>query len=51
MNKEEIINECEGLINDGASIDEIFEYIEDNYDIDPSEIINEIYKREVIGDN
>ena len=47
MNKKEIIEECIDLLDDGASMDEIFEYIEDNTDLDPSEIINEIYKKQI----
>ena len=49
MNKKEIIEECIDLLDDGISMDEIFEYIEDNTDLDPSEIINEIYKKQIGG--
>ena len=49
MNLDEIIDECTGLINDEVSMDEIFEYIKDTTDLDPSMVINEIYKREIIG--
>lgn len=49
MNLDETIDECIGLINDGVNMDEIFEYIEDTTDLDPSMVINEIYKREIIG--
>lgn len=39
MTKEELISELEILIENGADIIEVFEYIEDNSDFDPAEII------------
>jgi hypothetical protein len=47
MNKKEIIKECQEMIDNGADMVEIFEWVEDNTDLDPAEIVNEIYKREV----
>lgn len=47
MNKKEIIKEYLEMIDNGADMVEIFEWVEDNTDLDPTEIINEIYKREV----
>lgn len=39
MTKEELIEELEILIENGADIIEVFEYIYDNSDFDPAEII------------
>ena len=39
MTKEELVSELEILIENGADIIEVFEYIEDNSDFDPAEII------------
>ena len=39
MTKEELIEELEILIENGADLIEVFEYIEDNSDFDPAEII------------
>lgn len=39
MIKGELIEELEILIENGADIVEVFEYIEDNSDFDPAEII------------
>ena len=39
MTKEELIEELEILIENNADIVEVFEYIEDNSDFDPAEII------------
>ena len=47
MNKKELINECMALIDDGVSMDEIFEYISDTTEFNPKEIIDEIYKKQV----
>lgn len=43
MNKKEIIEECEVLIDNGADMVEVFEWIEDNTDLDPTEIIHELF--------
>ena len=47
MTKKEIINECLEMIDNGADMVEIFEWVEDNTDLDPALIIDEIYKKEV----
>lgn len=49
MTKKEIINECIEMIDNGADMVEIFEWVEDNTDLDSSEIISEIYKKEVFN--
>lgn len=49
MNKKECIKECIDLLDDGVSMDEIFEYIKENTDLNPSEIISEIYKKQIGG--
>lgn len=49
MNKKQVIRECEEMIDNGAEMLEIFEWIEDNTDLDPAEIVNEIYKKEVFN--
>lgn len=46
MTKKEIIKECLQMIDNGVDIVEIFEWVEDNTDLDPSEIISEIYKKQ-----
>ena len=48
MNKKEIIKECQEMIDNGADMVEIFEWVEDNTDLDPAKTIDEIYKREVL---
>lgn len=47
MNKKEVLKECKELMDNGCDMVEIFEWIEDNTDFDPAEIIDEIYKKEV----
>lgn len=49
MNKKQVIRECEEMIDNGAEMLEIFEWIEDNTDLDPAEIVNEIYKKEIFN--
>lgn len=39
---QDIIDEVEQLMENGAGIIEIFEYIQDNTDIDPALIIQEL---------
>lgn len=39
---EELINEVEQLMENGAGIIEIFEYIQDNTDVDPALIIEKL---------
>ena len=45
--KKEVMNECLEMIDNGADMIEIFEWVEDNTDLDPQEIVSEIYKKEV----
>jgi len=42
MTKQELIKDIEELIENNAGIIEIFEYIYENSDFDPAEIIEEI---------
>lgn len=48
MTKKELIQECIQLIEEGCDIVEVFEYIEDNSDLDPTEIIDIIYRKQVL---
>lgn len=47
--KKEIIKECIEMMDNGADIIEIYEWVEDNTDLDPSKIIDEIYKKQIGG--
>lgn len=47
MTKKEVLKECNEMLENGADMIEIFEWIEDNTDLDPAEIVNEIYKNQV----
>lgn len=42
MNKQELIADIEELVENNAGIIEIFEYIYENSDFDPTEIIEEM---------
>ena len=46
MNKKEIIKECIEMMDNGADVTEICEWVEENTDIAPAEIVSEIYKKE-----
>lgn len=46
MTKKEIVKECINLIDNGVGMVEIFEYIEENTDLDPAEIIDTIYRKQ-----
>ena len=46
MTKKEIIKECIEMMDNGADIIEIYEWVEDNTDVDPAEIISEVYKKQ-----
>lgn len=48
MNKKECIKECIEMIENGVDMVEIFEWVEDNTDLDPAEIIDKIYRKEVL---
>ena len=39
----ELLDELNELIDNGADMVEVFEYIEDNTDLDPTAIINELF--------
>lgn len=39
----ELLEELNELIDNGADMVEVFEYIEDNTDLDPTMIINELF--------
>lgn len=43
MTKKECIEECQELIDSGADMIEVFEFIEDNTDLDPTLIIHELF--------
>ncbi len=43
MTREECIEECQELIDNGADQVEVFEFVEDNTDLDPADIINELF--------
>ena len=46
MNRQEVIEEIEKLADNGADIVELFEWVEDNTDLDPADIVHEIiYKK------
>lgn len=49
MTKKEIIKECIELIDNGADMVEIFEYVEENTDLDPAEIVDAIYRKQVFN--
>ena len=43
MTKEECLEECREMIDYGADSVEIFEFVEDNTDLDPIEIVAELF--------
>ena len=43
MNREEVLEECTQMIDVGADMIEIFEWVEDNTDLDPTDIIHELF--------
>ena len=43
MNRKEVLEECRDLIENGADMLEIFEWVEDNTDLDPADIIGELF--------
>ena len=47
MTKKEVFKDCIEALHNGASMTEITEYIEENTDLDPAEIVDEIYKKEI----
>ena len=46
MKKQEILEECREKVENGADMLEIFEWVEDNTDLDPAEVINHLFIRE-----
>lgn len=43
MNREECIKECQELIDNGADQVEVFEFVGDNTDLDPVDIISYLF--------
>lgn len=43
MGKQEVIKECQEMMDNGADQVEIFEWVEDNTDLDPAFIIGELF--------
>lgn len=43
MNRQECIKECQELIDNGADQVEVFEFVEDNTDLDPADIIGTLF--------
>lgn len=46
MTKKEVLNECKEMIDNGADMLEIFEWVEDNTDLDPTEVVNYLFVKE-----
>lgn len=47
MNKKEIVEISIDYLNDGATMDEVAEWIDEHTDFSSKEIINEIYKKQM----
>lgn len=43
MTRQEAITECKQLIDNGADMVEVFEWVEDNTDLDPAGIVQELF--------
>ena len=43
MNRNEVLEECKQMVDNGAGQIEIFEWVEDNTDLDPADIVNELF--------
>lgn len=43
MNRKEVLEECRDLIDNGADMIEVFEWVDDNTDLDPADIIGELF--------
>ena len=43
MTRQEVIEECQEMIDNGADQVEIFEWVEDNTDLDPADIVQELF--------
>jgi hypothetical protein len=48
MKKKEVIKDCIEALNNGADMTEVVDYIEQYTDYNPTEIVDEIYKKEVL---
>lgn len=46
MSKKEVLNECKEMMDNGADMVEIFEWVEDNTDLDPTEVVNYLFTKE-----
>lgn len=42
-NKENVLQECQDLINNGADMLDILKYVSEETDLDPVEIINKLF--------
>lgn len=43
MTRDEVITECNQMKDNGADMVEIFEWVEDNTDLDPADIVSELF--------
>lgn len=43
MTQQEVIEECQAMMDNGADMVEVFEWVEDNTDLDPAFIIGELW--------
>ena len=43
MTKEEVLQECREMMDNGADQVEIFEWVEDNPDLDPADTVQELF--------
>lgn len=43
MTKEEVLEQCREMMDNGADQVEIFEWVEDNTDLDPADIVQELF--------
>lgn len=43
MTKEEVLQECREMMDNGADQVEIFEWVEDNTDLDPADTVQELF--------
>lgn len=43
MTREEVLEQCREMVDNGADQVEIFEWVEDNTDLDPADIVQELF--------
>lgn len=43
MTREEVLEQCREMMDNGADQVEIFEWVEDNTDLDPADIVQELF--------